>query len=108
MTHDDMEKIMDDAFKATFQFKLKDILNDTKKNPPVTRKNPPVEVAAYKSEDQLLDIIHAVMMNWVKEEVLANDDFVSVEERFAECQESICEAVRDLKIDRMYQKSLLE
>ena len=101
MTHDDMEKIMDDAFKAAFQFKLKDIWNDT-------RKNPPVEVAAYKSEDQLLDIIHAVMMNWVKEEVLANDDFVSVEERFAECQESICEAVRDLKIDRMYQKSLLE
>lgn len=101
MTHDDMEKIMDDAFKAAFQFKIKDTLNDT-------RKNPPVEVAAYKSEDQLLDIIHAVMMNWVKEEVLANDDFVSVEERFAECQESICEAVRDLKIDRMYQKSLLE
>ena len=92
MTHDDMEKIMDDAFKAAFQKK----------------KNPLVEVAAYKSEDQLLDIIHAVMMNWVKEEVLANDDFVSVEERFAECQESICEAVRDLKIDRMYQKSLLE
>jgi hypothetical protein len=101
MTHDDMEKIMDDAFKAAFQFKLKDIWNDT-------RKNPLVEVAAYKSEDQLLDIIHAVMMNWVKEEVLANDDFVSVEERFAECQESICEAVRDLKIDRRYQESLLE
>jgi hypothetical protein len=24
MTHDDMEKIMDDAFKAAFQFKLKE------------------------------------------------------------------------------------
>ena len=50
------------------------------------------------SEDDLLDMIHATMMEWCKEEVAANEDSnLSLEERFDDCKYQMAEALMGMK-----------
>ena len=60
------------------------------------------------SEDDLLDMIHATMMEWCKEEMDANEGSdVSLEERFDECKVQIAEALFGMTTNRVYKVILI-
>tara|TARA_R110000822_G_scaffold40316_1_gene109746 strand:- start:172 stop:381 length:210 start_codon:yes stop_codon:yes gene_type:complete len=54
------------------------------------------------SEDDLLDIIHATMMEWAKEEYEANEEGVTLYQRFEEARIGLVNALQEMPNKRSY------